>query len=118
MAAEKASHCSAYWSAGGTSIISMPGSIGGGPPTARINRVGLSGGMLNGISTSSRPSVPMRWTRWSSSSWVEHVKVACRPSKSSTADVSTSVPKAGSRRTAPATVIGSASNIILATLTG
>ena len=55
-------------------------------------RVGRSGGMLNGISTSSRPAVPTRWTRWSSSSCVEHVNVACRPPKSSTADVRTSVP--------------------------
>ena len=44
--------------------------------------------------------MPKRWTRWSSSICVEQVNVAWRPSKSSTADDSTSVPNVGSRRTA------------------
>ena len=76
-------------------MTSMSGATGGSPPAARRMRVGRSGGMLNGISTSSRPAVPTRWTRWSSSICVEHVNVAWRPPKSSTADVRTSVPNRG-----------------------
>ena len=58
-AAENASPCTPYGSAAGTSMISRSGATGGSPPAARTMRVGRSGGMLNGISTSSRPAVPI-----------------------------------------------------------
>ena len=48
----------AYGSAGANSSVSVAGATGGSPPWVTKIRVGRSGGMLNGISISIRPSVP------------------------------------------------------------
>ena len=66
---------------------------GGSPPAARMMPL-LSVGwdVERDLDDEAVPPVPTRCTRWSSSICVEHVKAAWRPPKSSTADVSTSVP--------------------------
>ena len=58
MAAAKSSAWAVYGSFVGKVSVSVAGATGGSPPAVTNTRVGRSGGMLNGISIDSRPSLP------------------------------------------------------------
>ena len=113
-----ASASAVYGSRGRNLEDVMPGATGGSPPAARTSRVGRSGGMLNGISTSRRPvgteqvdplvGFDLRGTDERRLSAVE-VEIA---------EVSASVPNAGSRRTTAVTALGSPPKNHRATLIG